>query len=208
MIKFNLPLNFTTSQYSHQMQPRTFLNQKESRNPPISMCAFQLSLHHCVRGIWKELHDGLSWLSAEPNIGPHVIKNGLCLFGWCTVQKDLDGKPPCPWLFAFNFITTNSFLWPPHNGHLTLCVTCDLATVIDRLVVTLRTKPAAIPDSTLLYMYVCWHNCMNKPHKQRVLMHRHQGLNVRHGLCYIYMRYLYIYELFIAFVCFVVCSLL
>ena len=45
-------------------------------------------------------------------------------------------------------------------------------------------------------------------HKQRVLMHRHQGLNVRHGLCHIYMRYLYIYELFIAFVCFVVCSLL
>ena len=46
------------------------------------------------------------------------------------------------------------------------------------------------------------------PNKQRVLMHRHQGLNVRHGLCHIYMRYLYIYELFIAFVCFVVCSLL
>ena len=45
-------------------------------------------------------------------------------------------------------------------------------------------------------------------YKQRVLMHRHQGLNVRHGLCHIYMRYLYIYELFIAFVCFVVCSLL
>ena len=44
--------------------------------------------------------------------------------------------------------------------------------------------------------------------KQRVLMHRHQGWNVRHGLCHIYMRYLYIYELFIAFVCFVVCSLL
>ena len=44
--------------------------------------------------------------------------------------------------------------------------------------------------------------------KQRVLMHRHQGWNVRHGLCHIYMRYLYIYELLIAFVCFVVCSLL
>ena len=45
-------------------------------------------------------------------------------------------------------------------------------------------------------------------HKQRVLMHRHQGWNVWHGLCHIYMRYLYIYEMFIAFVCFVVCSLL
>ena len=49
---------------------------------------------------------------------------------------------------------------------------------------------------------------LNVTDKQRVLMHRHQGLNVRHGLCHIYMRYLYIYELFIAFVCFVVCSLL
>ena len=44
--------------------------------------------------------------------------------------------------------------------------------------------------------------------KQRVLMHGHQGWNVRHGLCHIYMRYVYIYELFIAFVSFVVCSLL
>ena len=30
-------------------------------------------------------------------------------------------------------------------------------------------------------------------HKQRVLMHEHQGWNVRHGLCHIYMRYVYIY---------------
>ena len=30
-------------------------------------------------------------------------------------------------------------------------------------------------------------------YKQRVLMHRHQGWNVRHGLCHIYMRYVYIY---------------
>ena len=53
------------------------------------------------------------------------------------------------------------------------------------------------------------HNwCTQSSNKQRVLMHRHQGLNVRHGLCHIYMRYLYIYELFIAFVCFDVCSLL
>ena len=44
--------------------------------------------------------------------------------------------------------------------------------------------------------------------KQRVLMHMHQGWNVRHGLCHIYMRYVYIHELFIALVCFAVCSLL
>ena len=49
---------------------------------------------------------------------------------------------------------------------------------------------------------------LNQSNKQRVLMHGHQGWNVRHGLCHIYMIYVYIYELFIAFVCFVVCSLL
>ena len=47
------------------------------------------------------------------------------------------------------------------------------------------------------------HGCDQRTNKQRVLMHRHRGWNVRHGLCHIYMRYLYIYELFIAFVCFV-----
>ena len=52
---------------------------------------------------------------------------------------------------------------------------------------------------------LCDFTVMNK---QRVLMHAHQGRNVRHGLCHIYMRYVYIYELFIAFVSFVVCSLL
>ena len=29
--------------------------------------------------------------------------------------------------------------------------------------------------------------------KQRFLMHGHQGWNVRHGLCHIYMRYVYIW---------------
>ena len=32
--------------------------------------------------------------------------------------------------------------------------------------------------------------------KQRVLMHRHQGWNVRHGLCHIYMRYIYIWVVY------------
>ena len=41
-----------------------------------------------------------------------------------------------------------------------------------------------------------WHRSntgLSITHKQQVLMHRHQGWNVRHGLCHIYMRYLYIY---------------
>ena len=32
--------------------------------------------------------------------------------------------------------------------------------------------------------------------KQRVLMHGHQGWNVRHGLCHIYMRYVYIWVVY------------
>ena len=34
-------------------------------------------------------------------------------------------------------------------------------------------------------------NCQIWGNKQRVLMHGHQGWNVRHGLCHIYMRYVY-----------------
>ena len=32
--------------------------------------------------------------------------------------------------------------------------------------------------------------------KQRVLMHGHQGWNVRHGLCHIYMIYVYIWDVY------------
>ena len=42
------------------------------------------------------------------------------------------------------------------------------------------------------------HKCMDK---QRVLMHGHQGWYVRHGLCHIYMIYVYIYGIIMAFVC-------
>ena len=33
-------------------------------------------------------------------------------------------------------------------------------------------------------------------YKQRVLMHGHQGWNVRHGLCHIYMIYVYIWAVY------------
>ena len=35
--------------------------------------------------------------------------------------------------------------------------------------------------------------CTGYTYKQRVLMHGHQGWNVRHGLCHIYMIYVYIW---------------
>ena len=37
---------------------------------------------------------------------------------------------------------------------------------------------------------------LNIRYKQRVLMHRHQGWNVRHGLCHIYMKYIYIWVVY------------
>ena len=41
--------------------------------------------------------------------------------------------------------------------------------------------------------------------KQRVLMHGHQGWNVRHGLCHIYMIYVYIYIWVVYSLCFFCC---
>ena len=37
---------------------------------------------------------------------------------------------------------------------------------------------------------------LNRYYKQRVLMHGHQGWNVRHGLCHIYMIYVYIWVVY------------
>ena len=50
---------------------------------------------------------------------------------------------------------------------------------------------AAISQTTFWNVF-SW----KKMDKQRVLMHRHQGWNVRHGLCHIYMRYLYIWVVY------------
>ena len=50
------------------------------------------------------------------------------------------------------------------------------------------------------------HNgCDSVSNKQRVLMHGHQGWNVRHGLCHINMRYVYIYIWIVYSLCFFCC---
>ena len=46
----------------------------------------------------------------------------------------------------------------------------------------------------LLSCYDC--DCTQHHYKQRVLMHGHQGWNVRHGLCHIYMIYVYIWVVY------------
>ena len=43
---------------------------------------------------------------------------------------------------------------------------------------------------------VCCRIWINISHKERVLMHGHQGWNVRHGLCHIYMIYVYIWVVY------------
>ena len=50
-----------------------------------------------------------------------------------------------------------------------------------------------------------WQLDPKKANKQRVLMHGHQGWNVRHGLCHIYMRYVYIYIWVVYSLCFFCC---
>ena len=47
-------------------------------------------------------------------------------------------------------------------------------------------------ERTVTY-HTLWPTCQNK---QRVLMHEHQGWNVRHGLCHIYMIYVYIWVVY------------
>ena len=47
-----------------------------------------------------------------------------------------------------------------------------------------------VVDSKNIFCYDRWMN------KQRVLMHGHQGWNVRHGLCHIYMIYVYIWVVY------------
>ena len=46
------------------------------------------------------------------------------------------------------------------------------------------------------YNIHCFKRLKNGPNKQRVLMHGHQGWNVRHGLCHIYMIYVYIWVVY------------
>ena len=115
-----------------------------------------------------------------------------------TMQpRTLTSTMPCHWIIGFSRWNFKIMLFP--DGWYG-----TKGTWIDRMMVTLCdfTHDLGLGFPRLNFALQWRHN------KQRVLMHRHQGWNVRHGLCHIYIRYLYIYELFIAFVCFVVCSLL
>ena len=73
---------------------------------------------------------------------------------------------------AINSFVNNDICWRRRHYNWT-----------QRLRLSCRNVNWALPDPR-------WHDIYDK---QRVLMHGHQGWNVRHGLCHIYMRYVYIY---------------
>ena len=63
---------------------------------------------------------------------------------------------------------------------LNLSVICQMASIL----VTIR-LPSRLHNCISVQIYISY--------KQQVWMHGHQGWNVRHGLCHIYMRCVYIY---------------
>ena len=131
----------------------------------------------------------------------------LCVTGLCAGNSLEAGEFPAQ--MASN--EENVSIWWCHHDHDCQCYGSLHRQVISSLDIVHVTQngPSQWTNDKIIMSLLRWNNVsMSFWHKQRVLMHRHQGWNVRHGLCHIYMRYLYIYELFIAFVCFVVCSLL
>ena len=135
---------------------------------------------------------------------PYGITTVIIFYGWLSKSS--------VWQNTYVIRLTNSY----DTGILLLSHMDDLVTRPYDIAILLSSHADDLlihpHDVTIVphtnFITVTLHGCHYFSNKQRVLMHRHQGWNVRHGLCHIYMRYLYIYELFIAFVCFVVCSLL
>ena len=82
----------------------------------------------------------------------------------------------------------NNLLRPIWKTTFKLCITVR---EINRRPVAPLTKGNDAEGELMLSIYLSGAIC-NK-HKQRVLMHGHQGWNVRHGLCHIYMIYVYIW---------------
>ena len=78
-------------------------------------------------------------------------------------------------------IRTHSHQWPWLLWYISICKSCWVLVSI----IHLGTLCVALSPGILYIGY-----------KQRVLMHGHQGWNVRHGLCHIYMRYVYIWVVY------------
>ena len=113
---------------------------------------------------------------------------------WKTLNTDLVPSRLCKILWQ-------DMLWDIGTGsHCKINVPNLWGTVIThhtkKTVNPLRAKFFRENINTDLHFRSLLHIDMTQVHKQRVLMHRHQRWNVRHGLCHIYMRYIYIWVVY------------
>ena len=85
-----------------------------------------------------------------------------------------------------------SFGWNAILYHIILIV-FDLVRIVEQS----PDKVEPSPDDSNHIIGVNWSTlCLHVTNKQRVLMHGHQGWNVRHGLCHIDMIYVYIWVVY------------
>ena len=107
---------------------------------------------------------------------------------WVTISLNCDVislSETGPWrVFLDKLHESTKNRWYVHNNmkHMSVFMMTSWQGNIFRIAgLCYRTPPVTVRLSS------------KQTNKQRVLMHRHQGWNVRHGLCHIYMRYVYIY---------------
>ena len=101
----------------------------------------------------------------------------------------------CLFFFIFFFINIKNIIWRTQTKSSKIpCMCTTWMGFVGQLMNKLETSfircflqlPLWCPLGSNLCKHAGGHSVTNK---QRVLMHRHQGWNVRHGLCHIYMRY-------------------
>ena len=140
----------------------------------------QISLNICFGGRFSSLRKGL--VSTNRNL-QHLL--------WSHQSYDSDHffRSNHPNLLTMNILTfLESLAWHMFNSLEHIPIEAAILRSPTSIKFTIYSR--ALEFATNLSGLT---NLTNIGDKQRVLMHRHQGWTVRHGLCHIYMRYLYIY---------------
>ena len=135
---------------------------------------------HLFFKVWK-IHKCVKWLSL------------LLVWNWCFTSWDFLGNHGH--VFAVCIISWhwNVQVVEMHRNHFVMRPANERQ----------RYKKHRHPLAGYLHKVIP--GCTLKEDKQRVLMHGHQGWNVRHGLCHIYMIYVYIYIWVLYSFCLVCC---
>ena len=97
-------------------------------------------------------------------------------------QMQTSGETYGSVFYLDNMISVTLRTFRPHRVLRSFVLWCWLQKYPAPVSMWLKLKPKLFA--------IIWHINTDK---QRVLMHRHQRWNVRHGLCHIYMRYIYIW---------------